>query len=299
MEKNRTILATAAFLLLFFASCKTSSEDIPLKDNQVKFDTLTVEKRQHLNNDTANPYCDLKVHFVYPSASNEVSLQRLHQLFIRNTFGTAFDDLTPREAIDKYTNNFVQNYEADARVFQRKLEDLENHPQLVPQNLDTSHEQALQSTHFYTYLEALSSNVHFNKGNLLSFQVNRINKKGSSATYSAYHNYVISLETGELVTENDLFIGGYDVALQQLFASKLMQQNNVNNIYDLEELGYFGIEEIMPNRNFLIDEKGVTYIFNKGEYSAYLLDAQEIFIPFEDISVLLRENTLVSKLAEQ
>ena len=299
MKKNRIILATATFLLLFFASCKTNSEDIPLRDNQVKFDTLAVEKRQYLNNDTANSYCDLKVHFVYPSASNEVSLKKLQQLFIRNTFGTPFDDLTPQEAVDKYTNSFVNNYEADARVFQRKLEDLENHPELAPQNLDIYHEQALQSTDFYTYLETLSSKVHFNKGNLLSFQVNRINKKGSSAAYSTYHSYVINLETGELVTENDLFTAGYDVALQQLFASKLMQQNNVNTIYDLEELGYFGIEEIMPNRNFLIDEKGITYIFNKGEYSAYLLDAQEIFIPFEDISVLLRENTLVSKLAEQ
>lgn len=299
MKKNRIILATATFLLLFFASCKTNSEDIPLRDNQVKFDTLAVEKRQYLNNDTANSYCDLKVHFVYPSASNEVSLKKLQQLFIRNTFGTPFDDLTPQEAVDKYTNSFVNNYEADAGVFQRKLEDLENHPELAPQNLDIYHEQALQSTDFYTYLETLSSKVHFNKGNLLSFQVNRINQKGSSAAYSTYHSYVINLETGELVAENDLFTAGYDVALQQLFASKLMQQNNVNTIYDLEELGYFGIEEIMPNRNFLIDEKGITYIFNKGEYSAYLLEAQEIFIPFEDISVLLRENTLVSKLAEQ
>lgn len=299
MEKNRTILAVASFILLFFANCKTSNEEFTLKDNQVKFDTLLVEKRQYLNNDTASPYCDLNVHFIYPITSSEVTSNKLHQHFIRNTFGTPFDNLTPEEALDRYTKNFLENYEADARVFERKLEDLEKYPELIPQNLDSNHEQALQPTKFYTYLEALSSKIHFNKNNLLSFQVSRTNKKGSSAIYSAYYNYVINLETGDLITENDLFVAGYDVALQQLFASKLMQQNNVNNVYDLEELGYFGIEEIMPNKNFLIDEKGITYIFNKGEYSAYLLDAQEIFIPFEDLSVLLRENTLVSTLAEQ
>ena len=64
-------------------------------------------------------------------------------------------------------------------------------------------------------------------------------------------------------------------------------------------MGYFGIDEIMPNRNFLIDESGITYIFNKGEYSAYLLDAPEVFIPFDDLRMLLKENTLVTKLAQQ
>ena len=89
-----------------------------------------------------------------------------------------------------------------------------------------------------------------------------------------------------------------DVALQQLFATILMQQNEVKTVSDLEDLGYFGIDEMMPNRNFLIDADGITYIFNKGEYSAYLLDAPEIFIPFDDVRMLLKKNTLVSKLAE-
>ena len=147
MEKNKTILAVAALLLLFFASCKTTNEDFALKDNQVKFDTLVVDKRHYLNNDTVSPYCDLKVHFIYPSSSNEAVLSILHQHFILNTFGTPFEDLAPKEALDRYTNNFLKNYEADARVFQRKLEDLENHPELIPQNLDSNHEQEIGRAH--------------------------------------------------------------------------------------------------------------------------------------------------------
>ena len=73
----------------------------------------------------------------------------------------------------------------------------------------------------------------------------------------------------------------------------------MNTISDLEDLGYFGIDEIMPNRNFLIDANGITYIFNKGEYSAYLLDAPEILITFEEVRMLLKKNTIVSKLVEQ
>lgn len=299
MEKTESILAVSVFLLLLLTSCHTGEKNFTLKTNQVEFDTLIVEQKQYLQNDTANPFCELNVHFVYPVSISGADLKKMQQLFIVNTFGQVYNDYTPEEAIEKYKKDFFENYEADAHIFQNDLHGVENYVTPISQNFDSEYEEELKQSEFYSYHETLTTKIHFNKNNLLSFQLFRTNNKGGSATYSAYNNYVINLQTGNLVTENDLFIGGYDVALQQLFAAKLLQQNNVKTIYDLEDLGYFGIEEIMPNRNFLIDDKGVTYIFNKGEYSAYLLDAPEIFIPFEDLKMLLRENTLVSKLAEQ
>ncbi|HZJ80495.1 MAG TPA: RsiV family protein [Dysgonamonadaceae bacterium] len=299
MKKNKTILTIAASLLMFFVACNTEKKSFSLKENQVKFDTLIVEKRQYLYNDTANPFCDLNVHFVYPVTSSRADLKRLQQLFIRNAFGQTYDDLSPEEAVERYTKNFLRNYETDARIFQNELQDKENQSPIDSYNFDLYHEGELQSNEFYSYLETLSTKVHFNKNSLLSFQVCRANNKGRAATYSTKNNYVINLQTGNLVTENELFVAGYDVALQQLFENSLIQQNNVATVYELEELGYFGIDEIMPNRNFLIDDEGITYIFNKGEYSAYLLDAPEVFIPFYDLRLLLRESTLISKLAEQ
>lgn len=298
MDKNRNILAVVTTFLVLFVSCNVVDRDQDLKENQVEFDTLVVENRQYLRNDTVSPFCDLNIHFVYPDMSLNFDLSTLQQLFISNTFGLSYIDIAPEEAIEMYTTNFFNSYEADARVFRKEFSDLEGSADDISQSFSSQHEKELHPQEFYTYIETLSTKIYFNKNNLLSFQVRRTNKKGSSATYSSYNNYVVNLETGKLVTENDLFIAGYDVELQRLFESKLLQENSVNTVYDLEELGYFGIEEIMPNRNFLIDEKGITYIFNKGEYSAYLLDAQEVFIPFKDVAMLLRENTLVSKLAE-
>lgn len=191
----------------------------------------------------------------------------------------------------------MKNYETDAKIFDEDLIDLENHPNLIPQSMDEIHEEELQSNGFYSYHETLTNKVHFNQSNLLSFQVNQSNNKGGSAVYGSYNNYVINLKTADLLSENDIFTPGYDVALQQLFANNLLQQNGVKSISDLEDLGYFGIQEIMPNRNFLIDNEGITYTFNKGEYSAYPLSAPVIFIPFNDLKMLLKKNTIVSKLA--
>ena len=71
----------------------------------------------------------------------------------------------------------------------------------------------------------------------------------------------------------------------------------MKSVEELEDLGFFGVQEIVPNRNFLLTEKGITYTYNKGEYSAYQLDAPEVFIPYSAIRSLLRENTPAAKLA--
>lgn len=297
MKKYRNTIAVVALLPLFMVSCNSSNKKVLSKDNHVTFDTLIVQKKQYLHNDSANPFCELSVHFVYPIASDKSDLMRLQQLFIRNTLGQTYDAFIPEEAVERYTKAFLRNYEADARIFQDELQDLERHPNLIPQNLDMHHEDEMQSNDFYSYQETLTNKVHFNERNILSFQVHRSNIKGGSANYSSYTNYVINLQTGNLITESDIFTPGYDTALQQLFATNLMQQNEVNTITDLEDLGYFGIDEIMPNRNFLIDAKGITYTFNKGEYSAYLLDAPVIFFSFDEVRMLLKQNTLVAKLA--
>ncbi len=297
MKKITTLIAVASLFLLLLIGCNDPGKSMFKKDNQINFDTLLIEKKHYLSNDTLKPFCELNVNFVYPIESSKSKLKRIQQHFIQTAFGRNYDAFVPEEALNEYVNNFIKNYETDANIFDEDLLDLENHPDLIPQNMDLLHDHELQSTTFYSYQESLSNKIHFNESNLLSFQVSQVNNKGGSATYSSYNNYVINLKTGEMLTESDLFSPGYDLALQQLFANNLLQQNQVKTISDLEDLGYFGIQEIVPNRNFLIDSKGITYTFNKGEYSAYPLSAPIIFIPYNEIKMLLKSNTVVSKLA--
>jgi hypothetical protein len=297
MRKNRIKIVIIAWVSIIAISCNNDNKSTFTKENLVQFDTLIVNKKHHLRNDSANPSCELNVQLVFPIESGKSDLKKLQQLFIHETLGQIFENLTPYEAVDQYVENFIKNYEADARIFDEEMIELENHPTLIPQTKDEEHENELQSNIFYTYYESLSNKIHFNQSNLLSFQVNQSNNKGEAATYSSFNNFVINLKTGSLVTENDIFVPGYDVALQQLFANSLMQQNEVKSISDLEDLGYFGIQEIMPNRNFLINNEGITYTFNKGEYSAYPLSAPEVFIPFNELKMLLKPNTVVSKIA--
>ena len=87
--------------------------------------------------------------------------------------------------------------------------------------------------------------------------------------------------------------------MRPLLINKLLQQNNVKDVSELEDLGYFGIEDIAPNHNFLIDQEGITYIFNKGESSAMSLDEIRIHFSFDELESILKPNSPLASLLKE
>jgi hypothetical protein len=87
--------------------------------NNVEFDTIRVVSRNHLEGDTANPYCDLRIDFIYPVSSHKTSLDTLHQFFVRSMFGTSYDTLRPDAAVEAYKKSYIDNYTYDARTYRR------------------------------------------------------------------------------------------------------------------------------------------------------------------------------------
>jgi hypothetical protein len=280
---NRKILIPA--LTIFVGSLVGSCEPKQtLYNNNVRFDIITVTKTHHLKNDSTQPSCNLRIQFVYPSACSDAqTLKPLQQLFLSRFFGESYADLNISEAIDKYAMNYVHNYEKDADIF-------------FSDKAGRLSEESYPDNYF-SYYETLSSNIMFNKAGLLSFRIIRTNFKADKTnSFQQSANYVYNLNTSNLLTEDSIFGEGYEKVLNMIFKDKLLEANNVETINRLESLGYFGIEEIMPNGNFLVNEKGMTYTFNRGEYSALQLDEINIFLSFEEIGGILKENSPLSIL---
>lgn len=291
-----SLLLVAAFLI---TSCGEKGSSTCRATNSLTLDTILVESRQHLDGDTASPYCDIRLEFIYPVSSQETNLDTLQQYFVTAFFGQAYERLDPTSAVETYVKNYVENYIHDAAIYREnatipgrageQVEELHDHDQ----NGDTL------SDSFYSYYESISDTIIYNRHGLISFQVRQSNNKGGAAAYQLYSNHVFNLKRGAPVIESDLFKAGYDTALRNLIIASLLEQNGVKSVEELEELGFFGIREIVPNKNFLLNDEGIIYTFNKGEYSAYQLDAPEILIPYGSIRSLLREQSVASKLADQ
>lgn len=283
---------------MLMVSCGNSGSSKIKAENEISFDTISINKRQHLDNDSTRPFCDISVNFVYPVKSAKTNLDTLQRFFVSNMFGPSFEDLKPLAAVEAYISNYIDNYSHDAYTYSESVSDMEELNALIP-GIDVDDSEHEIDKLFYSYYESLSDSITFNQHGILSFQIKQSNSKGESASYYvSYSNHVINLNTGDQITEYDIFNAGYDKALQELIITSLLEQNGVKTIDELEDLGFFGINEIVPNKNFLLNDKGIIYTYNKGEYSAYQLTAPQVFIPYNVIRSLLRENTIVSKLAD-
>lgn len=278
------LLFFALFPNLFF-SCVQMGKKAFHANNELRFDTIAVSERYHLENDTISPFCDITVRFIYPLSGQGERSDSLIRFFISNMFGVSYENIAPADAVMAYLKHYNESYRFDAQTYRENVSD---HPET---------EQPPGA--FYSYHEHLSDTIVYNQNGLLSFQVKRSNYKEGAPAYDSYRNYVLDLRTCRRITENDIFQAGYDTALQNLFVLSLLEQNQVKTMYELEDLGFFGLDEMMPNNNFLLDEKGFTYIFNRGEYSAYPLDAPKVFIPYSAIRSLLKDNSIVAQVASK
>ncbi len=295
---RKLIFSLLLFAIIALFSCHNSGGSIFRSDNSIVFDTIHVNIRQHLDGDSTRPYCNIRVNFIYPLTSSKTNVDTLQQFFVRSMFGRSFGNLEPSVAVEDYVKNYIENYLQDAKTYSETEYDVEEFNALISGINVESIEQDVDSK-FYSYFESLSDSITFNQNDVLSFQIQQSNRKGESASfYTSYSNYVINLKTGNQITENEIFNAGYDVALQNLIITSLLEQNRVKSVEELEDLGYFGVNEIVPNRNFLLNDKGIIYTYNKGEYSAYQLAAPQVFIPYNAVRSLLRENTIASKLAD-
>lgn len=295
---RKLIFSLLLLVIMLMVSCGNSGSSKIKAENEISFDTISINKRQHLDNDSTRPFCDISVNFVYPVKSAKTNLDTLQRFFVSNMFGPSFEDLKPLTAVEAYISNYIDNYSHDAYTYSESVSDMEELNALIP-GIDVDDSEHEIDKLFYSYYESLSDSITFNQHGILSFQIKQSNSKGESASYYvSYSNHVINLNTGNQITEYDIFNAGYDKALQGLIITSLLEQNGVKTIDELEDLGFFGINEIVPNKNFLLNDKGIIYTYNKGEYSAYQLTAPQVFIPYNVIRSLLRENTIVSKLAD-
>jgi hypothetical protein len=274
------IFITSVLAVVSFSACHTRGQKS--EANSVTFDSLKLVKVYHLNNDSTQPSCNLKILFVFPAKGlPEKQLADLKASFISSVFDQAYADSTPQAAAQNYVRDYVKTYQEDAKLFYSETNDGED-----PKD-------------YYSYFETLTNRILYNKSDLLSFQVEQLNYKGGANSFTSFRNYVVYLKTGEFLTEDAIFKPGYDRALRPLFINKLLQQNNVKNISELEDLGYFGIDEISPNHNFLIGDDGITYIFNKGESSALSLSEIRIKFSFDEIEPFLKPNSPIQSLIKE
>jgi hypothetical protein len=260
-----------------FFSCNTKRADVP---NEVVYDSLSVSRIYHIDNDSTKPSCSVKIKYIFPVkyADADILSKIQRELNYAILEDESYESLSPDSAVNKYVKDYINNYIEEAKV-------------QFPDWAESG-----DTEDYFSFYKTIESKILYDKNKLLSYQVSTMDYKGGANSSTLYKNVVIALETGNVVTEQDIFIPDYKKVLNAMLTDKIVGQNNVKKAEDLLDFGYWGIEDITSNNNFYIDDRGLTYIFNQGEYSAPSLGAIQVLFTFDELQVILNPESPVSFL---
>ncbi|MDR2969042.1 MAG: DUF3298 and DUF4163 domain-containing protein [Tannerellaceae bacterium] len=276
LYKTLLLLLAASIAL---TGCKTEAKKG--RKNDVQLASIQKEESYHLLEDSDNPKCELQLSFTCPEEYADMEiLGKIQKLFILSYFGETYDTYSPQEAVNKYVENYLQMYRELEADYKQDLK-----------NADTATVES-----WYAYYEMSSNEITFNADNLLSYTVSFENYTGGAHPSHTVSNHVIDLTKGEFIREADIFMDGYEAPLSRLLVEAIAGENDLEDVKELENIGFFSIDEIYPNDNFSIDETGITYMFNEYEIAAYAVGITSVHFPFEKIKHLLRPESPVAIL---
>ncbi|KAA2245153.1 DUF3298 and DUF4163 domain-containing protein [Chitinophaga agrisoli] len=99
---------------------------------------------------------------------------------------------------------------------------------------------------------------------------------------------VLDLEKQKVLTVDDVFKGDYKTVLSRQLEQSFRKTYKVQNGESVKDM--LLVDEILPNNNFILTNKGVVFSYTPYEIGPYALGQVNLFIPYEQIKEVLKEN---------
>jgi hypothetical protein len=277
---SKKVYAFIAIIFVFFSVLSTSCEKKSKSDdNEVVFDTIQVDKTQSIDYKKSKLNCNLHIAFTYPVACKKASqLSDLQKLFIEHIFPPQYVNLPPQDAVNDFSAQYVRDFQSIK--FKDYFDD----------------DYILEDENNFIYELNLENEIVYNRNGFISFVVKIANYEGGAHGSNNIYGYVIELNTGKILTEEDFAGNNYKNNLSSILVQKIAAAKGVSNVSQLESIGYNAIEDIVPNENFTIDDKGITYYFNEYEIAAYFVGITEVFISYEELKTYITNDNPISSL---
>ena len=281
MKKNaliQVIIVVFAFMGMLASCKKTASES-----NKIDFNSIVVVKKipMLVENDTTLPFADVEIDFTYPvKFRNEEDLARLQQIFLGTFFGErVYDSMTPEQAVDNYLTNYTEEYTSLSNSYYE----------------DKARLGANDTPQWYWYNMSNSNKILFQNDSLLAYAVEFSDYTGGA--HGSYRVTYTNIDLNDLVTlsEEDIFKPDYYKPLTDKIVNALMKKFDAPVPDSLLMHGFFTVEDIVPNNNFWLDDKGIHYAYNQYEIAPYAMGVIEVSVPYSDLQDILIPDGIVSR----
>ena len=159
-------------------------------------------------------------------------------------------------------------------------------------------EMADESDDLATLKYATSTRVTpvYNKNGVVTFERVDVVKKNDKVSSVTHRYYSFDIESMTYIDVNRLFSEDAIADVCQMLQQQLLAQNNAKGNEQLNDLGYFNVENLTVTRNFYFDDNGVTWSFLPNELAVEAVGEPKITIPYGDLSECLCENSIIERL---
>ena len=303
MKTNAVKLLSAWFIIgSIFSSCLTDRKGTG--ENKITFDSVRVERTVPLLKGQEEPNCEVQVTYTFPgNYEDKVVLQEIQQHFMGIFLeeGETSDDLAPKQIIERYADNYINEYMQLESEYSEGLEmarKLHGNHWSDENSQEEGADPVAGVKADYSYYDIISNEITYNAHNLLSYTAEYSTYSGGAHGRNVIYNYTLDLTNGHVLLESDLYVDGYQNELAKLLVAGIAENNGVEDSKALEDMGYYSIDEIFPNGNFYVTDKGAHYSFNEYDIAAYAIGNSEVFIPYEKLRHLLKPGSPVAVFTE-
>lgn len=136
----------------------------------------------------------------------------------------------------------------------------------------------------------------YNKNGVVTFERVDVVKKNDKVTSVTHRYYSFDVTTQTYIDVNRLFRDDAVADVCQLLKAQLLKQNNVTGNEQLNDLGYFNVENITVTRNFYFDENGVTWSYLPNELAVEAVGEPKITIPYDELKDALCDDSIIDRL---
>ena len=136
----------------------------------------------------------------------------------------------------------------------------------------------------------------YNKNGVVTFERVDVVKKNDKVTSVTHRYYSFDVESQSFIDLSRMFRDDALADVCQLLRKQLLAQNNAKGNEQLNDLGYFNVENISVTRNFYFDDNGVTWSYLPNELAVEAVGEPKITIPYIDLDDYLCDDSIIKKL---
>lgn len=217
----------------------------------------------------------------YPVATAQgAAVDTLQRLFAAYVLESG-DSLSLQEAMRQVVSNSMHQY------------DFMNEPMSADEAAEADEDGAMTTLKYATSTRVTSI---YNKNGVVTFERVDVVKKNDKVTSITHRYYNFDVETNTFIDVNRLFRDDAMADVCQLLKDQLLKQNNATGNEQLNDLGFFNVENITVTRNFYFDDKGVTWSYLPNELAVEAVGEPKITIPYSDLDPFLCDESIINRL---